>query len=824
MPEEQPKLQHILLRDSGRSFSFRPVVARDPDRPPSYPRRDPRIHGARLRSELNAVKAQFSQIKQARQSAGLAEVSGSTIAFLVAPNADLPLTALEHRGAGIQLLSYQELGEGLAKATVYVPEGKVGVFERKLREYLDPQKVGKSGMPRNAALVNSINEIRMALMHDLWSDDLPFPEDSAEQWWEIWVRRVVGVESFRSQASALGISVGPAHINFPDRVVVLARASVSQISSSVDLLDSISELRFPRTLFLEFLARDSSLERARVAALANRLGAPPDDAPAVCLLDTGVDYEHPLLSVAHAPEDAQAYNTNWGLRDQSEQGPHGTEMAGFALYGLELEEQLLSDQPATLAHRLENIKIVPPTGANEPKLYGEITQAAAAKAELLRPNRRRVFSMAVTAGKSAKGDASSWSAAVDTLASGSQEPETPRRLILISSGNVQCQADGYTYPDSNHTDPIQDPGQAWNAITVGACTRLTQIFDPDLESWSAIAPSGDMSPSNPTSLTWSREAPNKPDVVFEGGNVACDPEGRVDLAEELLLLTTRRRDGSRFLTRSGQTSGATANLARFCAMVFAEYRDLWPETIRALLVHSADWTQTMTNRFGNQQRRQKNARLRAYGYGIPSLDKALYDLRHRLTLMIQDEIQPFREGTSGGCCKEMRFHPLPWPVDVLSDLGDTPVKMRVTLSYFIEPKPGRRGGKGRYRYPSHGLRFDVRTTTESDEAFLKRINQAARDEGERSPGGADTAEWELGPDLRHRGSIHSDTWSGTAAALAAKGAVAVYPVAGWWKESAEHWYRRARYSLLVSIETPEGAADIYTPVFNIVRAQVPIVT
>ena len=467
--------------------------------------------------------------------------------------------ALEHRGAGIQLLAYQDLGEGLARATVHVPEGKLGVFERKLLEYLNPQKVGKSGAPRNAALVNSINEIRMALMHDLWTDNLPFPENSTvEQWWEIWVRRTTGLESFRRQASALGMAVGLAHLDFPDRTVVLARATVAQISSSVELLDSISELRFPRTLFLEFLSSDTSLERARISALVGRLEAPPDDAPAVCLLDTGVDYEHPLLSPAHEPDDAQSYDPNWGLRDQSEQGPHGTEMAGFALYGLELEQLLLSDQPASFGHRLENVKIVPPTGANEPKLYGEITLAAAAKAELTKPNRRRVFSMAVTAGKSAEGDASSWSAAVDALASGSQERGNPRRLILVSSGNVSCQADAYTYPESNQTDPIQDPGQAWNALTVGACTQLTQIVDPDFEGWSAIAPYDDMSPTNSTSLTWRREAPNKPDLVFEGGNVACDPEGRVDLAEELLLLTTRRRDGTRLLTRSGQTSGATA--------------------------------------------------------------------------------------------------------------------------------------------------------------------------------------------------------------------------------------------------------------------------
>ena len=38
--------------------------------------------------------------------------------------------------------------------------------------------------------------------------------------------------------------------------------------------------------------------------------------------------------------------------------------------------------------------------------------------------------------------------------------------------------------------------------------------------------------------------------------------------------------------------------------------------------------------------------------------------------------------------------------------------MRVTLSYFIEPNPSQRGNS-RYRYQSHGLRFDVKRPTET---------------------------------------------------------------------------------------------------------------
>jgi hypothetical protein len=83
------------------------------------------------------------------------------------------------------------------------------------------------------------------------------------------------------------------------------------------------------------------------------------------------------------------------------------------------------------------------------------------------------------------------------------------------------------------------------------------------------------------------------------------------------------------------------------------------------------------------------------------------------------------------------------------------------------------------------------------------------------PAGGDN--WLLGR-IRNVGSIHSDSWRGTAAELAQRSAVGVYPIGGWWKENAHHtrYERRVRYALIVSIRAVNGEIDIYTPV----RAQI----
>lgn len=54
--------------------------------------------------------------------------------------------------------------------------------------------------------------------------------------------------------------------------------------------------------------------------------------------------------------------------------------------------------------------------------------------------------------------------------------------------------------------------------------------------------------------------------------------------------------------------------------------------------------------------------------------------------------------------------------------------------------------------------------------------------------------------------------------------IAIYPVTGWWKERKplDRWRENARYSLLISLETPEQDIDIYSPIFNLVSTPVTI--
>ena len=62
--------------------------------------------------------------------------------------------------------------------------------------------------------------------------------------------------------------------------------------------------------------------------------------------------------------------------------------------------------------------------------------------------------------------------------------------------------------------------------------------------------------------------------------------------------------------------------------------------------------------------------------------------------------------------------------------------------------------------------------------------------------------------------MHSDWWHGTAAQLADKGTIAVYPSIGWWRERHHlgRWNAHARYALVISIRAPRLDVDVYTPI------------
>lgn len=813
--DQTDQLRHIRVPDSAKRLSYTPVTGRGNSS--ELPERNRESHANNLLAQIDGALAKGRQVQEVRDKYDVPGCDGDVVSVEV-KDASVA-TSLEDRRYRRRLLTFKphDGDSNAGIATVYVPFSEFQTFQKKIERYRDEER-SDSGKPKNQKLVQNIEEVRRAALHERWTDPVEEepPDGDSEDWWEVWVRDAVEDELFRKQVDRVGLEIRPRYLKFPGRRVYIVHGTQSELASSLDLLDSVAELRRARPVTQDFLEFSPSLQSEWIDDLAERLEKPDDSSPAVCLLDTGLFASHDLLEPAVDPRGVDTVRPNWDPDDSYPNG-HGTPMAGMALYGQHLDYWLEQSEKLKLRHWLESVKILPRPGANDPDVYGDITKQAVVTAELNVPERDRVFSMAVTEDPSPKGEPTSWSAAVDQLTSGAEEEGRPRRLICISSGNVPTD-ETYSYPDTNLVSPIQDPAQAWNALTIGAATERTQIEpSEDYPDWEPVAPAGEMSPSNSTSFSLVRDWPSKPDLVMEGGNKAISPSfDKPDHLDSLALLTTKgptATNPNTRLTATAGTSPASAQVARMAAHLQAEYPDYWPETIRALLIHSARWTAPMEQRFSDKpDSEEARCRLRCYGYGVPSLRRALHSTRSSTVLVIQDELQPFvvPEDSYDARSNKMNLHELPWPSKVLGALGGLEVRMRVTLSYFVEPNPAKRGPSNRYEYASHLLGFKVQTPLESDEEFRKRINKDERDQGEGSTSSSDSGDWKIGPEARSGGSIHSDVWEGTAVQLANRQHIGVVPKTGWWKEykSQERVEAETRYALIVSIETDQTEVEI----------------
>ncbi len=141
--------------------------------------------------------------------------------------------------------------------------------------------------------------------------------------------------------------------------------------------------------------------------------------------------------------------------------------------------------------------------------------------------------------------------------------------------------------------------------------------------------------------------------------------------DSLSLLTTNSRPHERLFTLSWATGCVLfLSTAQAAARIQAAYPDFWPEAVRALMVHSARWTQPMVDAYTpNGLRNQANMRqlLRHCGYGVPSLERALYSASNSLALIVRIDCSHTKVGSTIRT-RDMHLHDLPWPTELLQAL------------------------------------------------------------------------------------------------------------------------------------------------------------
>jgi Subtilase family len=642
-------------------------------------------------------------------------------------------------------------------------------------------------------------------LRDLWTDSGDLPPIDEIFAWELWLRP--GTENWiRDTAPELEIEIASDHLLFPEAVVVRAYCTRRSLRDLILKVPAVAELLAASSFMATLLELSPSQQAAASNRLLKRIVEPAANAPRVCVLDSGVRRAHPLLAPFLEVDRCLTINTAWNANDHH---GHGTGMAGVVLYE-NLAPLLGGVDPVVVTHRLESVTVLPPAipGVSQPLPGTSVRKAVRLIERAAKANRIYSLSMNVPRERS-DGRPSSLSTTIDQLAFGRRGKQ---RLFFVPAGNIDEQP--YEVDDHialNDVSPMRSPAQALNAVTVGACTHLVE----DEEPMGHIAKEGDLCPTSRTGLSWARPMLcNKPDIVMEGGNRVADLDGIATLhAPHLSVVATARDFATHRLTCTGETSAATAAASGLAGTILSAYPDATPQTVRALMIHSARWTPAMLARLPAQPSRGDFAELlQRFGFGKPARDRALLSFDNALTMIVQDEIQMYRRGANDSIALgEMKWHDLPWPRKSLEDLGPEEVRLRVTLSYFVEPNPSRSSRQQANRYASAKLQFFLKGIDETPEEAIARVNRLARDEDYEHDDLDEDDRFTIGPRNARRGSLHHDVWTGPASDLLLKDGIGVIPIKGWWggRKRGDRWLRKLPYSLVASIETSDVDVDVH---------------
>lgn len=819
---------HILLPEQVRSSSsFSPRSGGGGER--KIPERNREEHARKLQSQFDAVWEANSLIKEQMNAVSLPARNGTYIEFKGAPAYELVTSSLEDSKADIRLLNIREVslenGDKQTVATVFIPHGKESKILKKLNDYAEEEKDTKRGKPKNDTLIRSIDSINIALLSAFWTDDIDkFPTEQTD-WYEVWIR-TKNIDNNAEHIAFITILTQleieyktDSILEFPERSVFVVKANRDLLVNLMRATDYLTEIRSISSLSSFFANQRPFESQEWIDDLINRTDFNSNSNSVVSVIDTGVNNGHPLLQNIIPDMNCDSVVND----DNADRIGHGTQMCGVVAYG-NLSNCLETVQRVKVDKQIVSVKILGRT-PNHKDSWGELTKQAVSKTNIIQPNKQTCYCMAITAEECENGKPSSWSGAIDSIS------VEKRSLFLISSGNIR-DINGEdrdiidAYPNSNRLKRILNPAQAWNGLTVGAYTELVAPNSAELNGFDRVAPFGGISPFSRTSGLWKKESIIKPEIMFEGGNLKKTNDADFPFAahDDLSILTVNSKyQTSGHFDTFNATSCATALAADFAGKLQAKYPHLWAESIRGLMIHSARWTDEMTKQFPARNKTELAQRLRNCGYGVPSERRAFHSTESGFTFIAQEEIRPYlkERGKSNVKINEMHLFELPWPKEVLQELGEIDVTLKVTLSYFIEPAPGEIGWKDKYRYASHGLRFDINKSDEDRRAFELRINKAieAEENEERGKGG-DSNRWLIGSDNRDKGSVHSDEITLPAIQLMDCNLIAIYPIGGWWKTrtNLNKYNNRTRYSLLVSLDTPAEVVDI--DIYNAVKIKI----
>lgn len=482
----------------------------------AVPVRDRQQHAAVLNQRVAEVERELSIVRDR----ALPGTSGALVAAIGPGLEESKVNKqLRDRATGTDVVTVRE-----GRAVVHA-ERDLSALRTKIGAYAGENT--RKGKPRFQELVARLDTIEPATIEDLSLGEIEesIPDDE-RLWVEVWMpggpqlsddqREAMdaAVREFAALSQAPSIRRTQPFVSVyrgPERDVHLVSSTGAALKALPVLLPSAVEVHLAPEVRPIVLA-----ETADEAGIQASVEEPDSSAVAVCIHDSGITHDHPYVQ----PVLLGASSVVPGAPSTTDTADgHGTQMAGVAVYSRLAEGivagQLVPDAWLVSVRLLESKEDAGGDPAREP-LWAERTAESIAAAEALAPQRPVIHNMSLGAENTTRErtDRTAWSVAVDVLAWNSGAG----RLCVVAAGNTEPITDRDNYPYLNLGPPhIQQPGQGWNALTVGGYTGLDRRTAQDEQRGypEPLASAGALSPHSRTAPGGNR--PLKPELGHGGG-------------------------------------------------------------------------------------------------------------------------------------------------------------------------------------------------------------------------------------------------------------------------------------------------------------------
>lgn len=358
---------------------------------------------------------------------------------------------------------------------------------------------------------------------------------------------------------------------------------------------------------------------------------PIEDAPKVCVVDSGIMEGHRLL--APAVLVARSRNFIPGIPDTATDevinGGHGTRVAGAVLYGNEIPREGIYRLPCYLYNaRVLNRDNQLSSRIFPPQLMEDICDTF---------EDAHVFNVSINNRVACRTThMSQWAASLDRLA------HEDGHIFVVSAGNLKDEnfhannpgiknhrSSGRDYPAYllENASRIADPAQSLLSITVGSVC-LDTYEDDDLKSFGERDHVSSFSRSGLG--MWNSI---KPELVEYGGDWVAEKRGDNLVLKEATCPELVVSKGPGVARDNLGTSFAAPKVSYILARLVSQFPD--EETLfhKALLIQSA----RLPEHIG---RTPSLNDIRHYGYGIPDAERAMENSSRRITFTTSGSISP----------------------------------------------------------------------------------------------------------------------------------------------------------------------------------------